>query len=70
MNNVTSDKTFYAKWTFNAPTQNDIQISAGGSHTIIIKPDGTVWTWGINDSGQLGDGMTTNKNTPVQVQGD
>ena len=38
-------------------------------HTIALKNDGTVWTWGYNYYGQLGDGTTTNRSTPVQVSG-
>jgi alpha-tubulin suppressor-like RCC1 family protein len=43
------------------------EISAGFYHTCARKTDGTVWCWGWNVSGQLGDGTTTNKNLPVQV---
>lgn len=32
------------------------KISAGDSHTAAVKDDGTVWAWGNNSSGQLGDG--------------
>ncbi len=41
-------------------------IAAGGSHTVALKNDGTVWAWGSNLSGQLGDGTTTGRTTPVQ----
>jgi PKD repeat protein len=34
-----------------------------------VKTDGTVWAWGSNTYGQLGDGTTTPRRTPVQVQG-
>jgi len=44
-------------------------IAAGGNHTIAIKVGGTVWTWGDNKRGQLGDGSTTMHSTPVQVPG-
>jgi alpha-tubulin suppressor-like RCC1 family protein len=34
-----------------------------------LKSDGTVWAWGENDYGQLGDGTTTSRAIPVQVSG-
>jgi alpha-tubulin suppressor-like RCC1 family protein len=42
-------------------------IASGYSHSLALKNDGTVWTWGNNSDGQLGDGTTTGHNTPVQV---
>ena len=44
-------------------------IAGGEYHTIAIKNDGTVWAWGYNMYGQLGDGTTTYRTTPVQVSG-
>ena len=44
-----------------------LKISGGGGHTLAIKADGTVWAWGYNISGQLGDGSNTDITTPVQV---
>ena len=41
------------------------QVAAGGFHTSAIKTDGTLWTWGSNNSGRLGDNTTTQRNTPV-----
>jgi len=49
-----------------------IAIAAGGSHTIALKnniSNFTVWTWGRNSNGQLGDGTTTGRTTPVEVSG-
>ena len=40
-------------------------MSGGASHTAAIKTDGTLWTWGIGTSGQLGNAQTTNTSTPV-----
>jgi alpha-tubulin suppressor-like RCC1 family protein len=42
-------------------------LAAGTNHTVALKVDGTVWTWGQNASGQVGDGTTTNRTSPVQV---
>jgi len=46
-----------------------IQVEAGGYHSLAMKSDGTVWAWGANWNGQLGDGTTINKSAPVQVIG-
>jgi len=43
------------------------QIDAGRDFSIARAADGTVWTWGSNSNGQLGDGTTTNKLNPSQV---
>ncbi|MBI3354699.1 MAG: RCC1 repeat- and reductase domain-containing protein [Nitrospirae bacterium] len=40
-----------------------------GYHTIALRNDGTVWAWGKNDYGQLGDGTTTHRNIPIHVSG-
>ena len=44
-------------------------IGAGGAHTVALKEDGTVWTWGWNDWGQLGDGTTNMRFTPAHIPG-
>jgi alpha-tubulin suppressor-like RCC1 family protein len=49
-----------------------VSASQGGSfaangHTIVILKDNSVWSWGTDTSGQLGDGQTTDTTTPVQV---
>jgi len=43
------------------------QVACGTYHTAAIKTDGTLWTWGYNVTGQLGDSTITNKNSPVQT---
>ena len=42
-------------------------ITAGDRHNIAIKTDGTLWAWGRNTNGQLGDGTNIDKNTPTQI---
>jgi alpha-tubulin suppressor-like RCC1 family protein len=44
-----------------------IKLAAGWEHSLIVKNDGTLWACGLNECGQLGDGTTTNRLTPVQV---
>ncbi|MCP4749485.1 MAG: hypothetical protein GY866_01195 [Proteobacteria bacterium] len=46
-----------------------VAVSGGDEHTLALKDDGTVWTWGNNYYGQLGDATTTNRSTPAQVLG-
>jgi len=41
------------------------QVSSGGYHTAAIKTDGTLWTWGYNARGELGDSTLVTKSTPV-----
>jgi len=41
------------------------QVSFGSNHTIAIKTDGTLWTWGSNSDGRLGTNVTTSSLTPV-----
>ncbi len=40
-----------------------------GGHSLALASDGTVWAWGLNSSGQLGNGTTGNKSMAVQVVG-
>jgi len=53
----------------NSVTPAAPMAAAGGNHSLTLKIDGTVWAWGVNSVGQLGNGTTTSSNTPVQVSG-
>jgi len=46
---------------------DDVMIDGGEFHTLALKSDGTVWAWGRNNYGQLGDGTLETRNRPVQV---
>lgn len=56
----------------NTPLQVGIdnnwnKISIEGSHVLALKTNGTLWAWGSNSFGQLGDGTNVNKNVPIQI---
>lgn len=44
-----------------------VSVSQQRSHSLAVKTDGTLWSWGSNTSGQLGQGNTTARSSPVQV---
>src|SRR5690606_28812308 len=48
----------------------EVAVSQGGdgtAHVLAIRKDGSLWSWGSNERGQLGDGTTENKDFPVLV---
>jgi alpha-tubulin suppressor-like RCC1 family protein len=46
-----------------------VAIAAGAEHSLALKSDGTVWAWGYNVAGQLGNGTFISSDVPVQVSG-
>jgi len=48
-------------------TWNRIYVDELGQNGAAIKTDGTLWTWGDNTTGQLGDNSRTSKSSPVQT---
>ena len=46
-----------------------VNLAAGAKHSVALRSDGTVWAWGGNSKGELGDGTTLQRNTPGQVSG-
>lgn len=50
-------------------TTGVVQVAAGGLHSLMLRSDRTVWAWGNNFFGQLGNGTTTSSSAPVQVSG-
>jgi alpha-tubulin suppressor-like RCC1 family protein len=45
-----------------------VDVAGGTSHSLAVKSDGTVWSWGFNDVGQLGNGATSSTPNPIPVQ--
>jgi alpha-tubulin suppressor-like RCC1 family protein len=75
---VTADRRAAAFWggdSTSSPVQVAglaavTQVAAGGLHSLALRSDGTVWAWGSNLFGQLGDGgAEPSSSTPVQVRG-
>jgi alpha-tubulin suppressor-like RCC1 family protein len=61
--------------TYDSPTPVPVQnltdiiaVAAADFFSLALKNDGTVWGWGENDGGQLGDGTVMNHDTPVEVK--
>ena len=46
-----------------------IAVAGGYNHTLAVKSDGTVWAWGHNSDGELGDGNTKKSASPAHVSG-
>ena len=46
-----------------------VQIAGGDRHTVALRTNGTAWAWGSGSNGELGDGTTISKQSPVSVVG-
>lgn len=60
---------------YNSPVQvgtdtNWKYTANGALHVLAVKTDGTMWAWGLNSSGQLGNGTTLNTSSPIQIGSD
>jgi alpha-tubulin suppressor-like RCC1 family protein len=64
--NGTSVNSFAVPVPF-PPSSYMTNIAAGTGYACAVRTDGTVWCWGWNAYGQLGDGTTTDRAQPVQV---
>ena len=63
-NTITSRSSPVQTITFGTNWKN---VSVGYRHTAAIKNDGTLWVWGFNGDGQLGDNTLVSKSSPVQT---
>jgi alpha-tubulin suppressor-like RCC1 family protein len=69
-NNLHADRPVFLKAADGNDFDQVKQIAMGfGGTALAIRLDGTLWAWGRNYSGQLGDGTTTDSATPVKVIG-
>jgi alpha-tubulin suppressor-like RCC1 family protein len=67
--NTTTDRSTPTQVHLSAATYltGVTQVSSGGGHTCALRSDGTVWCWGYNPFGQLGNNASNNSSVAVQV---
>lgn len=60
----------------DAPQEPDVvvpacttQVATGGSHSCALMNDRSLWCWGSNGTGELGDGTASPRSEPVQLSG-
>jgi len=59
--------SLFASTTTAASQYNSTRVAVGDGHALLIDSAGNLWSFGNNSSGQLGDGSTTSKDSPVMV---
>ncbi|GIO12175.1 hypothetical protein J19TS2_17300 [Cohnella xylanilytica] len=57
------------KWSKIKELKSIVSVYAGFLSSFALDKQGTVWSWGSNTDGDLGDGTTIDRSTPVKVQG-
>ncbi|MFG2819837.1 CARDB domain-containing protein [Kitasatospora sp. NPDC048365] len=65
--NSTSAESICADSACNAALTGIIAVSTGGSHSMALRSDHSVVAWGLNYSGEVGDGTNTDRWAPVRV---
>ena len=63
----TTDRTIPSRMTPEKIMDGVKAVSTGVNHSMAIKTDGSLWTWGSNSRGQLGDGTTEHSAVPMKI---
>jgi len=64
---ITNTVFLLGSTSFTPTVPSYTQVGLGISYTMALRNDNTLWTWGLNNNGQLGDATSINKSSPVQV---
>ena len=62
-------RTVALEGTGTGDARAQAQVAAGADYSLALRSDGTLWAWGANGEGQLGDGSTNTRYAPVRVNG-
>lgn len=65
LNQVTQSNPYFVSGVY--PHGQTQKLAVGAFHSLGIRDDGSLWAWGRNDKGQLGDNSTINRSTPVPI---
>ena len=63
------DTAVHPEWVAVPELDSVVAIAAGAGHSVALRQDGSVWTWGANEYGQSGDGSLWARYRPERVQG-
>ncbi len=72
-NALLPEKTSFISSTMDSSLvldSNRTTFDAGSAHTLVIKTDNSLWSFGANYYGQLGNGTRTDSNRPTQIMTD
>jgi len=64
------DSYVWRRNSFDRIMDDVAAVSIGFNHALAIRTDGSLWSWGRNDRGQLGDGTTIDRHEPVHIMND